>query len=529
MTQGKVPATWDLEVDFVSVGSSTGGLMAAIMGHNLGLKTVVLEKSSALGGGTALSGGVLWIPFNHHMLAAGIKDSREEALTHVRRISLGRHDEEQLATYLDTGPEVIKYVEEHTPLRLAIEDSPDYYADLPGGKPRGRQLYPDPAVMIPKLREAEKTYPILAKVRRDPVPFFLGMRDTWAEGRGIIAPLAMACADRGIEIMMETRAKKLIVKDGMVIGIHAVRGGEDVYVKGRKGVLLATGGFEWNNEMNRRFMNVSGLKPYTPHYNEGDGQIMGMEVGAAVALMDHAIFQISLHVEGEQVEGKPFYRPFGFGVPGNIIVNKHGRRCCNESFYPDIGRAFLVYDKVNSELANTPLYWIGDKTCTSRLGVNALAKVTSNNQWLVRANTLPELAVQLGIPADNLVETVNRFNASCREGRDPDFHRGETTYQRWWGNRFDPKTTPNPTLGPLETPPFSGVRLNLGCAGNLGGMVINKHAQVINNQGEVIPGLYGTSNCTALLSHGFTYTSGSCQGKSLIFGYIAARHMARAL
>jgi len=149
--QTKVPKRWDIEVDLVSVGSSSGGLAAAIVGHDLGLSTVLLEKSDFLGGGTALSGGVLWIPFNHHMLEEGLADSREEALTYIRGLSQGRHDEEQLAAYLDNGPTVIRYMEEHTPLKLTIEASTDYYADLPGGKARGRQLYPNPDTMIPML------------------------------------------------------------------------------------------------------------------------------------------------------------------------------------------------------------------------------------------------------------------------------------------------------------------------------------------------------------------------------------------
>jgi len=525
--QTKLPEGWDMEVDLVSVGSSSGGLAAVILGHDLGLSTILLEKSEALGGGTALSGGVLWIPYNHHMLDEGLTDSREEALTYIRGVSMGRHDEEQLATYLDTGPEVIRYMEEHTPLKLTIEASPDYYADLPGGKKHGRQLYADPEVMLPLLTEAEKTHPILAKVRRDPVPFFIGMRELWAEGRGLIGPLSMACADRGINVLTGTRARQLIVQDGRVIGLRAERDGKDFFLRGKKGLLLATGGFEWNNQMNKRFMNAPALSPFTPPSNEGDGHIMGMEIGAAVALMDHSIYQPTIYVEGEENEGKPLYRGISYGYPGNIIVNRHGKRCCNESFYPDIGRALVAYDKVTSELANVPMFWVADQEHTDRSGIGILATITKNPDWLIRADTLPELAEKLGIPGDSLVETVDRFNTFAQEGRDPDFHRGESTYQLYWGNREWADHKPNPTVGPLEKPPFYGAKLRVGSVGNLGGLVVNRNAEVINTQGEIIPGLYGTSNTTALLSHGFTYTSGSCQGKSMIFGYIAARHMAK--
>jgi len=529
MSNTRVPERWDLEVDLAAVGSSTGGLAAVILGHDLGLKTVLLEKSEYLGGGTALSGGVLWIPFNHIMLREGFSDSREEALMHIRRVSLGRHDEEQLATYLDTGPEVIRYMEEHTPLRLTIETSPDYYADLPGGKPRGRQLYPDPERMIPVLKEAEQSNPLVAKVRPDPVPYFLGLRDPWSEGRGLIGGLVLGCAQRGVNVITGIRARQLIVQDGRVVGLRAERDGRDFFVRASKGVLLASGGFEWNNEMNKRFMNAPVLRGLTPNSNEGDGHIMGMEAGAAVALMDHSIYQPTYRCEGEEVQGKPFYRPISYGYPGNILVNRHGRRCCNESFYPDIGRAFVAYEKNTSELANVPIFWVSDQAELDRSGMGIIAQyMTPSADWLIKADTLPELAEKLGIPGDNLVETVERFNRFATEGRDPDFHRGEGTYNAYWGNRRSVDGQPSPVLGPLEAGPYYGVKLEIGSVGNLGGLVVNTNAQVVNTQGEVIPGLYGTSNTTALLSHGFTYTSGSCQGKSLIFGYIAARHMARS-
>jgi succinate dehydrogenase/fumarate reductase flavoprotein subunit len=524
----KVPERWDLEVDLVCVGSSSGGLTAAIVGHDLGLRTVLLEKSEFLGGGTSLSGGVLWIPFNHIMLEEGLADSREEALTHIRSISLGRHDEELAATYLDTGPEVIRYIQDRTPLKMTIEASTDYYAEAPGGKKRGRQLYPDPEHMIPLLKEAEKTDPLVAKVRRDPVPFFCGLRDPWSEGRGLIGGLVLGCSNRGVDVRTGVRARRLILSAGRVIGLRAEHEGRDFFIRANKGVLLASGGYEWNAEMNKRFMNCPSLHAFTPNSNAGDGHVMGMEVGAAVALMDHSIYQPVYHVEGEESEGKPLYRPLSYGYPGDILVNRYGKRCCNESFYPDIGRAFVAYDKVTSQLTNAPIFWIADKENADGSGMSTLATMTKNADWFIQADTLPALAGILGIPADNLVATVDRFNQFAREGKDPDFRRGEGAYQHYWGLRGPwAGREPSATLGPLEKPPFYAIRLEIGTVGNLGGLVTNTNAQVMNTQGEAIPGLYGTSNTTALLTHGFTYTSGSCQAKSTIFGYIAARHMAR--
>jgi 3-oxosteroid 1-dehydrogenase len=530
INHSKVPEKWDVEVDLVAVGSSSGGLTAAIMGHDLGLSTVVLEKAGDLGGGTALSGGVIWVPFNDHMLEKGIPDSREDALMYVRRLSMGHHDEDILAAYLDNAASLVRYLEEYTPLKLSVETDgsrTEYCADVPGGKPEGRKIWPDPDLMPPVMEEAEQAHPLVARVRKDPVKYLIGPRPPWVQGRGLIGALVLGCVNRGIDIITNTRGRQLVVQDGRVVGIRAERDGKDFFVKGRKGVLLATGGFEWNQEMNKRFIYSPPLGAYTAPTNEGDGHVMGMEVGAALALMDHSIFQPGLNLPGEVMEGgKLFHRPFVYGYPNMIMVNRHGKRCCNETFYPDMGRAFLEYDRQKGEFTNVPIFWICDQAFRDIFPVINIKRGTELKEWMVGGETLPELAETLGIPGDNLVETVERFNTFAREGKDPDFHRGESTYDRQWGDSVFPGRQPSSVLGPLEKPPFYGVKLSLTTAGNLGGLITNVDAQVIDVRGEVIPGLYCTSNTQAMLVLGHHYDSGAAQGKSMVFGYLAARHMA---
>jgi len=524
-----VPQTWDLEVDLVSVGSSGGGLVAAIMAHDLGLSTVVLESADVIGGGTAMSGGVVWIPFNDHMLKAGIPDSRQETLTYIRGISMGHHDEDLLATYLDTGNEMLRYLEQRTPLKMTVETDAsrtEYCADRPGGKPMGRKLWPDPETIPPLLEEAAKSDPLVQKVRGDTVKHLIGPRPPWVQGRGLMGCLALACSQRGVNVLFNTRGRQLLVESGRVVGVRAERDGSDFHVRGKRGVLLATGGFEWNEEMNRRYVYSPPLRATTPPSNQGDGHIMGMELGAATALMGHGIFYSGIHIPGEYVDGKPGYRPFLHGYPGQIMVNRHGRRCCDECFYPDIGRALLAYDRISGEFANAPLFWICDQSFRDIIPVVHLKRGTEVAEWILRADTITELAEGLGIPADNLVDTVQRFNGFAREGRDPDFHRGESTYDRQWGEFAFPGRKPSPVLGPLEKPPFYGVRLEFASTGNLGGLVTDTKARVLDVRGDVIPGLYCTSNTQAMLPLGYHYDSGAAQGKSMIFGYIAARHIA---
>lgn len=531
--ESKPPDKWDLEVDLVVVGSSCGGLSAACKAHDLGMSTVILEKAATLGGGTAFSGGVIWIPCNHHMAEAGIPDSREAALQYVRGLSMGRHNEEMLATYLDKGPEMLRDVEASTPLRMqAATTLPDYRDELPGGSKGGRLLAPDPIYMAQLLLNAEKENPILGKIRQSPFPLFsavpLPTNDPrfYVAGRALIGGLLLGCIQKGIDVLDSTPARELIIQGGRVIGLRAERQGKDFFVKGRRGVLLATGGYEWNREMNKRHMRIPEIHGITPPSNSGDGHTMAMKVGAAVALMDFSLLMPTIRIPGEEIDGEPMYRIFMFcvGQPGNILVNREGKRCCDECFYAEVGRAFEAYDALTSRPANLPMFWIVDQNFRDRIPVGPLPPGTGMADWLQKGDTIEELAEKLGLPPGNLKETVERFNKFAREGRDPDFHRGESGYDKRWG--FWPNRKPNPALGPLEKPPFYGLQLHVGTVGHLGGVVINTHAQVIDAVGRPIPGLYATSNAAAPLGTGVAYTSGMTGGKAMIFGWLAAQHAA---
>lgn len=531
MIKHVMPGKWDLEVDLVAVGSSAGGLTAAIMARDHGLSSVVLEKGGVLGGGTAYSGGAIWIPLSHHMSEVGCKDTRDGVVRYVRQLSMGHHDEDILATYLDTGAEMVKYLEDHTPLRMCVEDDSsgtEYCADVPGGVPLGRKLWPDAKVMPGVLEEAEKKHPLVGKVSKDPVRYLIGPRPPWVQGRALIGGLALGCAERGIEVLTDTPGKQLIVENGRVVGIRAQREGRDFFVKANRGVLLAAGGFEWNQAMNKRYIYSPPLYAYTCPTNEGDGHIMGMEVGAATALMDHSIFQPGLGLPADIVgHGQHLHRPFIYGYPGMIMVNRDGRRCCDECFYPDMGRAFLEYDRQRGGFKNWPIFAVLDQGFREMFPFAGLKRGGTDVNDLVKKGDTPRaLAEAIGVSGDNLTETIDRFNRFAREGKDPDFHRGESMYDLRWAEAIFPNRGSMAVLGPLEKAPYYAVQLSLTTAGNLGGLVTNTHAQVIDVRGEVIPGLYGTSNTTAMLPLGHHYDSGAAQGKSMVFGYVAANHMA---
>ena len=504
------PKKWDLEVDLVVLGSSGGGLTEAIVDHDAGLKTVVLEKLDKLGGGHALSGGVIWIPLNDHQKQDGYKDSKEAALQWIRDGSLGLHDEAKAEAYIDAGPEAMRYLEQYPPLRLCVAlPSSDYYRHIPTFN-WGRVISSDPKIMPPLLEELEKKQPLLGKVqpnRNGAVwKFELGSNG----GRCIMGALVSACVDRNLPILMETGAEELVVEDGRVTGVRAKRDGKDYYIKGERAVLIATGGFEHNAEMNKRYLPAPGpIYANTPSGNTGDGQLMGMEVGAATALMSFGIL-MSMVLD---FDGKPAPAAVT-AIPGLIVVNRHGKRCCNETLYMSVGRALMnIATNKDPRWDNNPMYVLMDSKAAGGRPMN----------FARSANSIKELAPKIGLNPEVLDETVKRYNHYAALGQDPDFGRGQ--YQKYEPNFFP--DTPE-KMGPLDIGPYYAAPLGISTVGTKGGLVTNVHAQVLNVRGKVIPGLYATSNAAAHTPFGGGYTSGQSNGNSMVFGYVAAKHVVHA-
>ena len=522
--------SWDSEVDLIAVGSSTGGLTAAIVGHDLGMRTILMEASAELGGGTAYSGGIVWIPNNRHLFEAELSDSREEALEYLQRISMGRGSKECMTAFVENGAAAIDYLEKNTPLKMVgMRRMPDYRSALPGGKTDGRILLPDPLGMPPVLAKGEKRFPLLSKVRVCPdiAEYFAlrGLPDVpWNQGRTLIGPLVLACLERGIDILVNTRARDLVVEDGRVLGLRAEKEGREIFVRANRGVLLATGGFEWNEEMVKRHMHIPTIYPATPPSNRGDGHVMAMEIGAATALMDQGLWAPAIRINDETHDKRPLYRliPAATTYAHSIIVNRSGRRFMNESFWPDLSRACVSYNAHSMELTNVPMYYICSQDCRDKHPLGNLPAGTEIADWIHRSNTLRTLAEDLGIDAEGLEQTVHRFNDYAHEGKDPDFGRGSIFIDQCFGDR---DIEPNRALGSLDRAPFYGFEILPGVGGHQGGLVTNGYGQVIDVRGAVIPGLYACGNTAAHLAFGAGYNSGGAHAMSLVFGYASARHM----
>lgn len=531
------------ETDVIVLGSGGAALAAAVVPAQAGLKVTVFERTEYIGGTTAVSAGMLWIPNNHHMRDAGddtVQDSREDALTYMHRIVGGQSTPELVEALVDRGPEMVEWIEETTPVKLYPIDRPDYHSEFDGAKPGSRALDNNPvdssilgdaaALIRPSVWYPEPyTY---AERRKGLATQALIEdrleKDIWVYGRALVGGLVKAALDADVDFQLNQRAVRLIKEDGRVTGV-IVRGTDGVETehRARIAVVVGTGGFEWNDELKTNFLRGPDHAPMSPPFNEGDGLLMGMDIGAGVRNMNEASYHIAFQIPGEMADGKPRTR-FISGeraLPGSIIVNKRGHRIVNEaSSYSDMAKAFNIFDVGAYEYPNATSYMLFDDHFRQSYSFATLKPTDdSTPQWVHRADTLEELAAITGIDTEGLLAEVTKFNRFAEEGQDGDFHRGEAEHDRHYG---DAKHAPNPNLGPINQGPFYAIEVICGTLGTRGGLHTDGHARVKDNFGSLIPGLYAVSNAAAA-STGIGYPgAGGTLGPNLTFGYIAGRDIA---
>jgi 3-oxosteroid 1-dehydrogenase len=527
--------------DVVVVGSGAAGLAAAVTTAASGARVTVLERSSKVGGTTAVSGGGIWVPGNHHMAAAGVGDTREEALAYCRRMVAGRMPDELIETFVDTAPVAVRHLEARTPLRLHPMSWPDYHPEMEGARRTGRMLEPDvfDATVLGPWAERLRPAPVLhlpITLEEQTVTWQLAYTPEKFDGeevkarvaggrltvgRALVAALLRGCLDLGVTVTTGARARHLVREDGRVAGVVHERadGGGAVELRARS-VVLASGGFEWSEDLKRSFLPGPLTHPTTPPYNEGDGLLMAMEAGAALANMTEAWWYPASSVPGDTYEDRPLSRFVGTErtAPHCIVVNRDGRRFVNEAAnYNDMMKAFYAFSPRGYRWANIPCWSLMDAQYRRRYAVAAARPGSADPDWLIRAGTLAELAGRLGIDAEELEETVARFNRFAREGRDPDFGRGDSYYDRFHG---DP-TAPHPNLGPVEEPPYYALEVHPGCVGTKGGPLTDARARVLDVNGAAIPGLFAAGNAAASPA-GPAYFGGGCSiGMAVTWGYLA--------
>ncbi len=529
-----------IDADVAVVGSGAAGLAAAIAAHDAGARVRLIERAGVIGGTTAVSGGVAWIPMNHHMAAAGIDDSRDEALRYCTRLALGKSSPEMLETFVDTGREALAYLEERTPLRMVSLMMPDYHASLPGGKPGARSVEPalfdtnelggwrerlrKPSLFVVPLTLQELIFDYAVQIRPSALPVELvgqRMRDGLVAGGGaMVGQLLKGVLDREIPIMLGARAMRLAMRDGAVTGIEAEQDGSPVDIAARGGVVLASGGFEWNEEYQARFLPGPRALPISPPGNEGDALRMAMDAGAELSNMYDVWGTPAACMPGETYDNAPLSRLVIAErmCPHSIIVNARGRRFANEAAaYNDLNKAFYEVDPNTAGYRNQPAWSILDGQFRAAYPILLVLPGSPDPDWLLRGDTLEELAEKAGIDPAGLRATVDRWNEHVRAGGDPDFGRD---------SQMGDVYAPDRTLGTIEQPPFYALPVHAGTLGTKGGPRTDVRARVMSARGEAIAGLYAAGNASAPASGAGYFGAGCTIGVALTFGYIAGRDAA---
>lgn len=542
---------WDREVDVLVVGSGSAGLSAAVTAADAGLETLVIESTEKWGGSSNLSGGGLWMPANPLMATFGASDSVDEALTYMDAC-IGdagpASSPERRRAFVESVPEVFRFFERLGVRWTPAKDYPDYYPDLPGGK-IGRAIEVVPFDAKPlgdwmdKSRSSEGLPPVplktddvwlLARAWSTVDGFIRGFlfvlrtlvglaqgKKLYGMGAGLVGSFMAIVLRQGTEVLLDSPLTDLVVEDGRVIGAVSKRSdGFSARIKVRHGVVLAAGGFAHNKEMRERYHGISGYS------SAADGNIgsviqLAESKGAQLDLMDDAWWGLSVPgLDGDKAMFVLAERSMPFG----LIVDQEGNRYLNESAsYVDVGHDMLERDKT---VAAIPSWLIVEARHRRRYLFSAFMQGTKKlkAEGVVRtAETIDELAEVLEMDAGTLRATIDRFNGFALTGVDEDFGRGRTEYDNYYG---DPTVKPNPNLGPLEKGPFTAVQLVPGDLGTKGGLLTDEHARVLDTDGKVIEGLYASGNTTASVM-GRTYPGpGSTIGPAVVFGYLAARHIA---
>ncbi|MBP9591602.1 MAG: FAD-dependent oxidoreductase [Steroidobacteraceae bacterium] len=544
-------------VDIAIVGSGAGGMTAALAAHEAGLSALVIEKTRYYGGSTARSGGGIWIPCNHLMRAAGVADSFDEARTYLQGTVGERSPLASREMFLSQSVKMIQWLDRKSDLQCSyMQGYADYYPELPGGKVQGRALEP-------RLFDGNALGADLARLRPPVIPIPAGLTFTAGEykqlglvmrtwqgrgtalriglrllgarltgrkmlmmGQALIGRLRLSLKKRGIPVWLDAPMKELIVEGGRITGVRVEKDGQPVEVIARKGVILAAGCFAHNLDMRLKYQK----QPVTTRWtvasegNTGDGILAGQRVGAAVDLMDEAWWGPS----SLPPDTAPFFHVAERGFPGLIMVNQKGRRFTNESAsYVEVVQA--MYRLHTDDDPHIPCWFVFDQRYRNHYVFSSLfprqpvPKEMLDSGYVRKADTLAELAGQLGMDATTLEATVTRFNGHARAGRDPDFGRGDSAYNRYFG---DPTNKPHPNLAPIDQPPFYAVQVVAGDLGTKGGLVTDEYARVRREDGSLIEGLYCVGNNSASVM-GTTYPGPGCTiGPAMTFGYVAARHAA---
>ena len=556
----------DMECDVLVAGSGAGGLAAAITARRLGLEVIVAEKEPLFGGTTARSGGWLWIP-NHPMQAAiGVRDSLEEASTYLLHEAGEKYDPERINAFLTAGPRMVEWFQRETAVKFDPSATfSDYHPDAPGGKPGGRSI-------VAAAYDGRELGPMLAKLR-PPLPeltvfgvmigsgvelvhfmrwsksfasaafvarrllghglarLFYGRGVRLTNGNALAGRLLKSAMDCGVVLLNDSSIASLFKEGNAVKGAILKKGGKEFLVKARKGVVLACGGFPHDPERRRRLFPHAVHHSPAPPGNVGDGLRLAHRAGGRIdeTLPNAAAWVPVSQVPREDGSVGLFPHFIDRAKPGVIAVTRKGRRFVNEgNSYHDFVQALMKEVPADREIS---AWLVTDHRAIRAYGLGFVKPRPLplgphlKSRYLLKGESLEELAQKIGVDKEPFLQTLHRYNENAKSGADPDFNKGGTAYNRFYG---DAEIRPNPCVAPIVTAPFYAVKVVIGDLGTYAGIATNGNAQVLDENKRPIPGLYAAGNDALSIMGGNYPGPGITLGPAMTFGWIAGRHLAGA-
>ncbi len=560
----------DSEYDVIVVGTGGAGCMAALRATEFGFKVLLLEKGARFGGTSITSGGVIWIP-NHGFGNEGeTPDSEEESMLYLKSVCDPAAREDKLRSFLRHGRDMMQYVQK-LGIKFNYMPWPDYFSEYPGARA-------DRSIVFPKydgkklgkwffvMREQFTRYKMFNRYSMDfeeagvistqsPgwIKAFLTVvgrywldvstrlktkhDSTMVMGGALIAPFAEKLIERGVDIKLDNDTKKFIVEDGKVAGVETEWFGKKITYRARHGVVNCSGGFDWNQKLRDRFMRHPGdLKlPSSPQYmNTGALMEAGMEIGAATEFTETAWMTpiMTLPIQNASNHVENHHATFDVGRPYSVCVNRNGDRFTNESQgYDRFGNAMLADAEKTG--ANAPCWLVFDAKfrhqftaggiLPSQIMPDRSIPVEWWDHYIWKADSISELARKIDLDPDKLERVVANMNEYAKNGKDPEFGRGDSPYDNNFG---DPKCAPNVNLGPIRKAPFYAIPVNLGELGMKGGLKTDANGQVVDTKDKPIPGLYAAGNASGSPFGNCYPGAGGTIGPGMAFGYAAVNHIA---
>ncbi len=553
---------YDKTTDFLVIGTGAAGVSAALYASSAGHSVMLCEKASKIGGTTALSNAMIWIPCSDHAIAAGIDDSIEKARTYLRGELGDYYDEKKIEAYLEYGPTAVSQIEKISDIKFVLAGAPDYHSNKEGGVDKGRALSPAPfdgrklkkdfdligdpirvvlgGMMITSseikyflnpIKSVKALFHVLRRVCRyifDRMRFSRGTE--LSGGNAFLAAALTSIRKFKINLSTESTLRELIIKDDRVTGAIIAHNASDIRVKAKYGVILATGGFAANPVLRK---NIGAKHQHDVTLCAKENQGKGIQAAnAAGAALDLKVASPGFWTPVSRLknkDGSTTIVPYGWldrGRPGVIAINPQGKRFVNESnSYHDV--CIALYE--NGYPEDERFFFICEESFVKKRGMGDILpwpwtpslQSYIKRGYIQKGLTLESLAKEINISSKSLINTINQHNQNVLSGEDPEFGRGKSAFNRALGD--ESLGLKNPNLGEIKNGPFIALRIVPGTLGTAAGLKTDEMARVLKEDDSALEGLYAIGNDATSIMAGIYPGAGITIGPGIVSAFLAIK------